>query len=1251
MLNLTKLTKLKRDFLAGVVGVSPLPELETDEEFDCLSSPDSRLADLGFKLPLRRYQEDILGLLEEKLARGERRFHVVAPPGAGKTIIGLQIVSRFKCPSLILSPNTTIQSQWGQKMGLFMPSGLEAVANMDILGTHEDKPLKPVTLLTYQVLSTPEREHDYFHRLSHQAWVSELTRGRSISVGDAELRILELLHNNPKAYKKETSRHVSRLRKQLTEVLDLKEVLHKNALGLLQSMRRQNFGLVIFDECHHLTDYWAAIMTHLVKQLGNPLVIGLTGTPPEGKTASQERRYLSLVGDIDYQVPTPALVREGGLAPFQDLAYFTEPTEKEFQFLKEQHHDFQQIVRELTVIPGHDTKANTSASLQLNEAKPLCDSVNDKTSATRRNASAAQAAVTRDDLLLNAELTHGEHGGNIAYSDDLDESSVIDSSLHEELLEKSPHAPDTTSGDNGAAADLSDGRVDSQSDLEPDGLSDTEFPSETIGFDSPLSDYLEKAKIRARSKERIDSLLGVPGERRQLLSDDDAAAVLGFQLKHIPASAPLAAYSEAAAIRIVEPEPPPLTAWVRLRINEIVSSVPEDPSRAWRQFAQDNADLSAAIHRYMQHERQTWELQLQLEQSDHLQKELDLDDWMLLLEDFASRKLKLSKLPSDHQLFARIQAAARKLGYAITERGLRRQASPVDRILAFSHSKPEAVIRIIEVEYRSLEDRLRVAVVTDFERMSATAVKPLSKAVKDVITDETGGAMAVLRTLLSNPVGLLVNPCLVTGSLLLIDKRVAAEFVKAGTQWLRDEGYKFDLIAKSEESSPYSSITASSTQWESRLYVGMATAIFERGITKCLIGTRGLFGEGWDSQALNTLIDLTNTTSPVSVKQLRGRSIRIQTNDPLGQRKCANNWDVVCIAPSLEKGLNDYHRFVRKHEGYFGICDDGQIECGVGHVHGSLASLSGVEVFASSQDFNEEMTDRALVRESIYDLWKVGQPYNNQSIGCVELNRLRKLALTPPHIKRNVRFKEHAHLLRSSLRGVWFDHLIVGSFVSGALFSTAAGGLGMQTLLPVSIAGLPLIIAALLAKRQYTHLFKRLQEEICRPNTQQSSLEDISYAVLTALQAAKLLPETLGKANIECTLRPDGSYRVLLREVSSEHSRIFTNSLKEVLAPLTSQPYVIPKFEYFIDGENELAQKKEERFFRSYLRGRAEPRVACYHAVPSLLARSQKSRQIFEGCWNKYVSPGFVLDTEVEPQILNRYFGLGPSLAQRLLWE
>ena len=55
----------------------------------------------------------------------------------------------------------------------------------------------------------------------------------------------------------------------------------------------------------------------------------------------------------------------------------------------------------------------------------------------------------------------------------------------------------------------------------------------------------------------------------------------------------------------------------------------------------------------------------------------------------------------------------------------------------------------------------------------------------------------------------------------------------------------------------------------------MITEFFQRGITKCLIGTRGLLGEGWDASRINVLIDLTTVTTSMSINQLRGRSIRL----------------------------------------------------------------------------------------------------------------------------------------------------------------------------------------------------------------------------------------------------------------------------------------------------------------------------------------------------------------------------------------
>lgn len=1024
------------------------------------------LTDLRLQMPLRRYQKEIIELIKIKLERGERQLHIVAPPGAGKTIIGLQLISEFAVPSLVVSPNTTIQAQWGQKADLFLPPELASYGVDELIGTHEIRPLKPITLLTYQVLSTPGREQELLEKLAHKSWIEEIVRGMDVSAGDAELRIIELMQNNPKAYDKEISRHTSRLRRRLTEVLNLKDVLHENALDLLQALRRQKFGLVIFDECHHLTDYWAAVMTHLARQLDDPIIVGLTGTPPEGKSSSQETRYLTLVGNIDYQVPTPALVKEGGLAPFQDLVFFCEPTEAEMQYLEKQHEAFHELITDLTAKPDKPYESELSAATTSSEA-------------------ATEA-------------------------------------------ERAPQAPQ-----------------------------------------GPLLSRLSQ--------------------------------------------------------------------WVGKRLQEGTADPKED-------ITQKNPELAAAFTRYL------WTYKLPMPSSVDLSETLRqaplLDDWMLILEDFALHYLKLSANTDNHRLHDQIKSAIRKLGFGLTEQGIRRQASPVDRVMAFSKSKPKAVARILDTEYKLLGDHLRATVVTDFEKMSAVDIKSLT----GVLDEESGGAIAVITELLQEPISQFLNPTLVTGSLLLVDERICDQFVEAAKQYIRDEGHSFDLEVESRPGNPrLKEITGKSSEWESRFYVAMATHIFERGITKCLIGTRGIFGEGWDSQALNTLIDLTTTTSPVSVKQLRGRSLRINTKDPLAAKKVANNWDVVCIAPALEKGLNDYHRFVRKHDGYFGISDDGHIECGVGHVHPSFSELTPAEVFASQETFNQEMIDRALCREKIYELWKVGQPYANRSLGCVEVDGLRKLALTPPYIRRNLGYKAHAKELRAQLKGIWLEYGGLGSLASlAALYFTFGWGQFAY------LAGAPLVASMVLGQRKYSSLFSRLQKEVCQPNTQESSLYDIGVAILSALKQAKLLPQYLTNDLVKVTVRSDGSYRVFLDDVEAEHSQYFAKCFREVMAPISNQPYLIPKYEYAQPddlGKANSIQKAEKKFFKAYLGGHAEPTVAAYHPVPKLLARSEKGREAFQASWNKYVSPGFIVSTENKPILLQKYFGIGPSLAQRLLWE
>ena len=65
----------------------------------------------GLPGPLRRYQRLALDAFERERA-GRRTTHVLAPPGAGKTVLGLEIARRRGARALVLCPNTAVQAQW-----------------------------------------------------------------------------------------------------------------------------------------------------------------------------------------------------------------------------------------------------------------------------------------------------------------------------------------------------------------------------------------------------------------------------------------------------------------------------------------------------------------------------------------------------------------------------------------------------------------------------------------------------------------------------------------------------------------------------------------------------------------------------------------------------------------------------------------------------------------------------------------------------------------------------------------------------------------------------------------------------------------------------------------------------------------------------------------------------------------------------------------------------------------------------------
>ena len=178
--------------------------------------------------------------------------------------------------------------------------------------------------------------------------------------------------------------------------------------------------------------------------------------------------------------------------------------------------------------------------------------------------------------------------------------------------------------------------------------------------------------------------------------------------------------------------------------------------------------------------------------------------------------------------------------------------------------------------------------------------------------------------------------------------------------------------------------------FDSALWTAWATRMLAGGETLLLFGTRGLLGEGWDCPPVNVLVDMTAVAADVSVRQMRGRSLRLDPADP---QKLASNWDVVCVAPELERGHADYGRFVRRHAHLHAPCEDGTIETGPSHVHPELSPFGPppAERFVA---INIEQQERAADRDAARARWRIGEPYRGVDLDVLVVRAPRRATRT-----------------------------------------------------------------------------------------------------------------------------------------------------------------------------------------------------------------------------------------------------------------
>lgn len=1000
---------------------------------------------LRFRYPFRRYQRMVLDRLRGQ-AGDDYKYHIIAPPGAGKTIVGLELIRRFGRPAMVFCPTTTIQKQWQEKVGMFTddPAWIEQHTSLD------PRHLAEINVLTYQVLSTPGENLEFVERIAVERWVDDLLEsGKAETEGQARARIATLHEANPKAHRREISKRYRRIKREFLRdgTLDGRQFLHPNARALIDRIVALGVGTVVLDECHHLLDYWAFILRELLLALPGVRIVGLTATLPDPSNPTEYENYTSLLGDIDFEVPTPAVVKEGNLAPYRDLVHFCEPSVREQDYLDEIQKYFEAAVWQATNAPAFQ---DWLWQMLFPSTSP---------------AAAARWSATSDGEQPSLRIQ--------AYEDAFRREPLLCVAAVKYLLEA-----------------------------------------------------------------------GVP----------------------LPLDVPLVE-------EMLEP--------------------------------------------------------------------LFVDDWLLLMENYALRALKISADPQQQALYRDLRDALLPFGITISERGIRHHRSPGDLVLALSEAKDRATVEILRAESEAMDDKLRAVVLTDYERMSAR-----TRRLKGVLDPDAGSAVRVFRHLVADPVTELLAPVLVTGKVVLVSASSRPLLEGNIRRWVEEHRAEFSWEWKETRSEQVFRLAGSGSDWSSRTYVALVTDLFERGVTRCLVGTRGIFGEGWDALRLNTLVDLTSVTTSTSVQQIRGRSIRL---DPTWRRKVSHNWDVVCVSHEFDKGDSDLRRFVARHahtwgliirpqptslvesvqQGVSAIADpaiadptavplQGRVVRGVGHVDLQLAVELATRMFKSVdyEAYTQRMLDAVWDRDQVYDLWAVGQAYENLIYSATHVEAPSLRFRTTYTVERSLRTV--AGRLTTSLLAMGGTVWLNGALLLPWAEAQALPLLGPALALLTGTAAVAFVaINGRRIGQAFRHTFLQLPAD--------AILLDMGRALLSALQDAGAVSDTLDERQVRVVETLAGSYEIFVEAATPEDSGIFCHAYRQMLGPLGDARYLIERDATTLRN---LLYRPLWLLVRKALK--LEEDLKAYHRVPDVLASRRERAEALARHWQRYVGGGRLVYTRTD---------------------
>lgn len=278
----------------------------------------------------------------------------------------------------------------------------------------------------------------------------------------------------------------------------------------------------------------------------------------------------------------------------------------------------------------------------------------------------------------------------------------------------------------------------------------------------------------------------------------------------------------------------------------------------------------------------------------------------------------------------------------------------MQKLLVKSRGKMDSIQRIAGAEYQAQGEKLRLLILCDYIKKDKLSIV----GTEQDMTSEIGAVPIFEHLRRKQEEGLRLG-CL-SGTVVIVPMQTKEKL----EGFLEEKGCKGVLLPLKDSGYGRLQVKGKSTP-----VVAAVTELFRQGDIQVLIGTKSLLGEGWDAPCVNSLILATYVGSFMLSNQMRGRTIRTDSEQP---DKTGNIWHLACIFPQKKRDKKhadfsgDYETLVRRFDSFLGISwKEPVIESGIGRL-----DIPKFDSRDQMEAVNQMMLARAADRESLRRRWQ-----------------------------------------------------------------------------------------------------------------------------------------------------------------------------------------------------------------------------------------------------------------------------------------